>query len=151
MCFQFSQRDSRCRDPHPIGCVLIAFNTRREFLLVLRDDKPSIPFPNTWNLLGGFLEAGETPEACLRREIREEIGVELSELAFFRRYDWDDCIEYFFWQQLDLDLATIDLCEGQQLAYFCAATVARMPLAFRCNQVIADFLGERAPQARPNE
>lgn len=125
--------------PRPIGCVLIAFNARRDFLLVLRDDKPSIPFPNTWNLLGGFLEAGETPEEGLRRESREEIGVELSELQFFRRYDWDDCIEYFFWQQLDLDLAAIALSEGQQLAYFSPAAVERMSLAFRCNQVLEDF------------
>jgi len=33
-----------------------------------------------WNGLGGKLEPGETPEACARREIREESGLRVSEL-----------------------------------------------------------------------
>lgn len=39
-----------------------------------------------WGLPGGFLTAGEQPEAGLRREIREEIGIELQdvELLFAR-------------------------------------------------------------------
>ncbi len=129
----------------PMGCVLITFNTQDEFLLVLRDDKPTIPFPNTWNLLGGFLEAGETPVAGLQREIEEEIGVTLSPPHFFRRYDWEDCIEYFFWQRLDLDLSQIQLTEGQRLYYFSRAEVSRLSLAFRCNQVLQDFWAAYPP------
>ena len=53
------------------GCVIILFNTNNQILLVLRDNKDSIPFPNTWNLLGGILENGESPEECIRKEIRE--------------------------------------------------------------------------------
>lgn len=33
-----------------------------------------------WNGLGGKFEAGESPEACARREVREESGLEVSEL-----------------------------------------------------------------------
>ena len=33
-----------------------------------------------WGLPGGFISAGESPEECIRREIREEIGIELAEL-----------------------------------------------------------------------
>lgn len=36
-------------------------------------------YPDCWDLIGGHIEAGETPEEAVRRECREEIGVEIQE------------------------------------------------------------------------
>ncbi len=35
-----------------------------------------------WGIPGGFLSKGEQPEEALRRELREEIGVELEDVGF---------------------------------------------------------------------
>jgi 8-oxo-dGTP diphosphatase len=38
---------------------------------------------NVWKNVGGKLEENETPEDCLKREIKEELGIELKEEPSF--------------------------------------------------------------------
>ena len=66
---------------------ILLFDRNHRLIIYLRDDKPEIPFPNHWDLIGGHVEEGETPEQALVRETKEEIGVELKHWRFFRRYE----------------------------------------------------------------
>ena len=50
-------------------------------LMVHRIKKQNDMHQGKWNGLGGKLEAGETPEECARREIREESGLSVRRLA----------------------------------------------------------------------
>lgn len=47
-------------------------------LVYLRDDKPTIPYPNQWDLPGGGREGDETPAECALRELHEEFGLRLA-------------------------------------------------------------------------
>ncbi|MFZ7333233.1 NUDIX hydrolase [Streptococcus pluranimalium] len=49
-----------------------------QILSILRDDIPTIPFPNTWDLPGGGREGEETPFECVQREVFEELGITIS-------------------------------------------------------------------------
>jgi ADP-ribose pyrophosphatase YjhB (NUDIX family) len=51
-----------------------------------------------WGLPGGFLSSGEQPEAGVRREIREEVGIELEEveLVFVRTLGRLRQVEIYF-------------------------------------------------------
>ena len=46
-------------------------------LTLLRDDIPGISYPGWWDMPGGGREEGESPEACVLRETREEFGLVL--------------------------------------------------------------------------
>ncbi len=46
-------------------------------LMLFRNKKPQDFHEGKWNGLGGKLELGETPEECVRREVREESGLSI--------------------------------------------------------------------------
>jgi 8-oxo-dGTP diphosphatase len=54
-------------------------------LTILRDDDPAISDPGLWDLPGGAREAGESAEACVLRETREEVGLRLPPEALIWR------------------------------------------------------------------
>lgn len=49
--------------------------------LLLGQRPPDKPWPGWWELPGGKLEPGETPHAALVRELREEIGIDVTQAA----------------------------------------------------------------------
>lgn len=62
---------------------------RERYLLQLRDDVPNIWYPGHWGLFGGAVDAGEDEIAALRRELREELELELQTAELFVRFDFD--------------------------------------------------------------
>ena len=104
----------------------LLFDRDCKLIIYLRDDKPKIPFPNHWDLFGGHVEAGETPEQALCRELEEEIGVTLETWRLFRRYE---CLtgdvypnsKFIYCAEIDRCAADLTLYEGQRLAGIAAA------------------------------
>src|SRR5215510_15363656 len=53
-------------------------------------------YPNVWDVFGGHIEADETPEDALIRELKEELGVEPKEWSYLETItasNGDDVIE----------------------------------------------------------
>jgi 8-oxo-dGTP pyrophosphatase MutT (NUDIX family) len=61
------------------------------YLLQHRDAIPQIWFPDHWAMFGGATDPGESDEQGLRRELLEEISLDIpeSEYRYFTRFDFD--------------------------------------------------------------
>ena len=124
------------------GSAIIFVNSSRQVLLFLRDDKPEIPFPNTWDILGGRLDPGETPEQCIIREMREEIEFELRDPEPFQTRQDEHGIVHLYWQRADFDLGKTPLHEGQRLKWFSEDEIRSMApeqFAFGSREHLLDF------------
>ncbi len=66
----------------PVAMVLV---NRGDELLLARG--PHFK-PGVFSALAGFVEAGETLEQCAIREVREEVGIEISNLRYFKSQSW---------------------------------------------------------------
>ena len=64
--------------PTPAVCALIVDDTGR----VLLGRRAVEPAAGRWDILGGFMEEDEQPLDALRRELREELGLEIEPLEF---------------------------------------------------------------------
>jgi len=60
----------------------------RRVLLVHRNRRTDDPHLGKYNGLGGKLDPGEDVVACIRREVREEAGLECDELALRGTISW---------------------------------------------------------------
>lgn len=60
-----------------IAAVLVEYQGR---YLFIEQDKPGGAYPGTLHIPGGGLEEGEDPESAARREVREEVGLELTDV-----------------------------------------------------------------------
>ncbi|MBP0484396.1 NUDIX domain-containing protein [Sagittula salina] len=79
------------------GAKLMLFAGRQ--LLVLRRDRiAEIDWPGYLDFPGGLREPGETPEVCVLRETREELGLALEPagLTVAHRREGPKGIEWFF-------------------------------------------------------
>lgn len=83
-----ARRCERCRHdwfPRVSPCTIALIYDGDGRVLLTR--QPSWP-ANRYGLVAGFVEPGETLEECVRREAREETGVELSEVAYAGSQPW---------------------------------------------------------------
>ena len=60
--------------------------------------------PDAWDLLGGHIEPGETPDAALQRELAEELGIRAL------GWDWLDTLSGADWR---LRIALVRSWEGE--------------------------------------
>ena len=134
------------RSTELIAIAAIIFeNDKGELLLYLRDNKPGIPFPLHWDLIGGHVEEGETPEEALVREVREELDYDLKEFRFFRKYECMEGdaypnIKYIYSGKINIPQANITLLEGDHAEYFRKDEIHSLKFANILREIVMDYI-----------
>jgi 8-oxo-dGTP diphosphatase len=125
--------------------AIILENDKGEFLLALRDNKPGIPFPNHWDLIGGHVEEGETPEEALVREVKEELDIDLKDYSFFKIYeclngDAYENIKYIYTGKINIPIEEVTLLEGERAQYFSKEEIPDIKFANIIKSIVIDYI-----------
>ena len=79
-----------------VACGIII----RDGLILAAQRSPVMSVPNKWEFPGGKIEAGETPEQALIRELQEEVGITPTQSSLFEKLEYqfpDRHITLWFW------------------------------------------------------
>lgn len=127
--------------------AIIFENDKGEILLYLRDNKPGIPFPGYWDLIGGHVEEGETPEEALVREVKEEINIDLKEYTFYKKFecltgDAYENIKYIYTGKINLPIEKITLLEGVRAQYFSSEEISDVKFANILKSIVIEYISD---------
>lgn len=104
--------------PNPSSSVIL-INNKNQIYLAKRAREPKL---GSWVIPGGFINFYESAEDAAKREIKEELGVNLNNLNFFCSYSNDYLykgtqyypLDIFFISKVDLD--EIEPVEKEELS-----------------------------------
>lgn len=128
------------------GVSAIPVNREGKILLQQRDDRPDLLFPGCWTTFGGAMEAGETPEEAMRRELLEEIELELP-MKLWKVLNFEIDVHgkpvkgrsYVFVGWIDRPAERIALNEGQALGYFSLEELTTLKIGFGFETLFREF------------
>ena len=127
-----------------VTCVAaILRNSQGQVLLQQRDDKPNLAFAGYWTLPGGKAEDGEVPDNAIKRELMEEIGLEVS-LDLWKIYERPGpnsitIVQYVYTGQTDQTISGLAINEGQDLRYFGSKGVTKLSIAYGFDSLLTEY------------
>ena len=126
------------------GAGVILITNDKKVLLQYRD-KNTRWNRDSWSEFGGQIERGETPEKAIRRELKEELGIELTNLKFFKKYKLQRkrgiYEQFVFTASFNYSLESLKKRqkEGKDLALFTHEELKNLKMADYTREILKDF------------
>jgi NAD+ diphosphatase len=117
---------------------------------VLRDDRLLLAhnrrFPGKrYSVIAGYVEVGETLEDCVRREIREEVGIEVKNIRYFGSQSWafsGSLMVAFIADYAEGDIS-VDNSEIEHAGWYSADALPEIPDKVSIARKMIDWFSER--------
>ncbi len=128
------------------GIILIANDGR---ILLQYRDKDNRWNQDSWSEFGGQIEEGETPEEAVKRELKEELGIELTGLKLFKKYELQRkkgiYEQFVFTASLNYPLESLkkQQKEGKDLALFTYEQTKGLKMADYTKEILEEFFKEK--------
>ena len=123
------------------GVSAILINSRGQLLLQQRDDNPAIRYPGHWCLFGGTVEDGESVEAALVREVKEEIDFDIQNFGLFREFEQNNKSEFAYVGELSAELNELTLTEGQAMNVFYPSQLRELQIRPDDKETLMEYFG----------
>jgi 8-oxo-dGTP diphosphatase len=125
-----------------IASSLILYESK--LLLLLRDDKPTIPNPNSWQAIGGHVDHGEDYDDAIIREIKEETNLSPKNIKYIGKLHTNEFTLALYLVRLsakevtDLKLGN----EGQAVRFFTIDEIEELRLSANSRLFFSKYKGE---------
>jgi 8-oxo-dGTP diphosphatase len=120
---------------------IILENMEGEILLLLRENQSTTIYPNQWTLLGGRVEAGQTPEGTAQRVLEEETGVK-TQVLVWRQYDREHPLftidQYIFTAQVEDSRQMLVL--GRDTQFFPPGEIVYLNIGYGFKKLLQEYL-----------
>ena len=127
--------------PRLSPAVIVAV-TRGDKLLLARSKHFTT---GLYSVLAGFVEAGETLEECVKREIREEVGIEVKNIQYFGSQSWPFPNSYMlaFTAEHESGEIKIDENEIADARWFSVDEIPNIPGSLSISRRLIDWFIEK--------
>jgi NAD+ diphosphatase len=135
--------------PRVSPAVMALVRRGRELLLAR---SPHFP-PGMYSALAGFVEPGETLEQCLRREVREEVGVDVTRPRYVASQPWPFPHSLMLAFVCDWTGGELDPQPGEieAAAWFDVSRLPRLPSAISIARRLIDAAAAAIRDGRPRD
>ncbi|MBW1695801.1 MAG: NAD(+) diphosphatase [Deltaproteobacteria bacterium] len=120
---------------------------------VLKEDRILLAHNNRfpkkrYSVIAGYVEMGETLEGCVRREIREEVGIEVKNIRYFGSQSWafTSSLMVAFTADYAGGEISVDTAEIEDAGWFAADSLPDIPDRVSIARKLIDWFVQRQRQ-----
>jgi len=98
----------------------------------------------SYSVLAGFVEPGETLEECVKREVREEVGIEVKNISYFGSQPWPfpNSLMIAFTAEYESGKIQIDPKEIKEAGWFTADELPPIPSSISISRKLINWFVE---------